>query len=294
MEFPKDNLDEYNNLLEPINRFLISKQAPDEQRPKHRRIPLRNTYNFRDLGGYPGADGRCVRWGVLFRSDHLHNLKPNYHQRFKQLGLQRLVDFRSQAERERIPNQLPPDQDLNVINIPVVDRENPNETVELGDRLRAGETDGFDPSAYLLDYYRWYATTFTPEYRRFIQVVLETGGHPLLFHCTAGKDRTGFAAAILLRLLGVDQQTIITDYMLTNAYTRRLRIWILPMIAMRRGFKVARIVRTLMLTVPEYLETAFKALEEKYGSFDKYVHQGLELNPSDINQLRDSLLEEQP
>jgi protein-tyrosine phosphatase len=230
----------------------------------------------------------------LYRSDHFHNLKTHDHQKFSLMNLKNVIDFRSQAERERLPNRLPPDEALRITHIPVVDRENPNETVEMGDNLRRGDIDGINPRAYLLEYYGWYATTFTPEYRHFMQIVLDAQGQPLLFHCTAGKDRTGFAAAITLRLLGVEEGTILKDYMLTNVYTRRLRLWLLPMVALRRGFKVAQIVRNLMLTQPEYLATAFEALDAQYGSFENYVQEGLGLGPADINQLRDALLEDSP
>ena len=111
-------------------------------------------------------------------------------------------------------------------------------------------------------------------------------GQPVLFHCAAGKDRTGFAAAILMRLLGVPMETICFDYLLSNQFfLKRLRpdLWLL---ALKKGRKVARVLEEYIEAKPEYLAIAFETIERSYGSFDEYAHKGLNLTKEQIEHLR--------
>lgn len=257
----------------------------------NRRVHLRGTHNFRDLGGYPTRDGRRVCWGVFYRSDHLHNLKIKSQALFNSLGLHTLVDLRSEGERIRQPDRLPPDANLQVIHLPVTDPSNPNANVELGERVRDKKIEGLDARAIILEDYKRLATIHTPDYKQYFHHLLEAQGQPLLVHCTAGKDRTGFAAAITLRMLGVSMENIVEDYLLSNHYTRRLRWMILTYLRLSRGKNVADFVRPLSVVRTEYLETAFKTLETEYGSFEGYTRQGLGLDEEQIERLKDYILD---
>ena len=262
-----------------------------EQRNGRRRVHLRGTHNFRDLGGYSGAEGRRLRWRVIYRSDHLASLKKSGLEHLNSLGLHTIVDFRSEGERERQPDRLPPGADIQIIELPLTNPAYPNAHVELGERIRDSNIEGLDSHEIILADYKRLATTHTPEIRQFMDNLLEAKGQPLLFHCTAGKDRTGFAAAITLRLLGVPEETILEDYLLSNDYTRWLRWMILTYLRLSRGKGVADFARPLSVARPQYLKAAFDALEAEYGSFDEYTHTGLGWGEEQVKQLKNHLLE---
>jgi protein-tyrosine phosphatase len=135
-----------------------------------------------------------------------------------------------------------------------------------------------------------FATTFTPKFRIFVQTVLNANGDPVLWHCTAGKDRTGFAAAILLRLLGVDQQSVFEDYLLSNRYIK-VSIMQRIFVAFTRGPRVYKLLKPLLGVQRQWLEIAFDALDREWGNFQIYATKGLGLTPGDIQKLQDLYLE---
>ncbi|NCC35749.1 MAG: tyrosine-protein phosphatase [Chloroflexia bacterium] len=263
---------------------------PPERREAHRRIKLAGAANLRDLGGYHTHDGRRVRWGALYRSDHLYHLSRRDQQVLMQLGLVTLIDLRSEAERLRQPNRLPANHGINVVEIPILE-ETSGLMADLRERFERGDLDGIDPAALLSEANEQFVTCFTPSFRQFIQTVQTTGGAPLLFHCTAGKDRTGFAAALTLHLLGVPGETILADYLRSNEYTISARRRELALIRLTRGEHAASLVRQLLGVKAAYLETAFATIDRIYGSFDAYVREGLGLQEEDLAQLRIALLE---
>jgi len=136
-----------------------------------------------------------------------------------------------------------------------------------------------------------FATEFTPQFKAFIQEVLAAKGQPVLFHCTAGKDRTGFAAAILLRILGVPQETVMQDYMLSKPYALEARSRDIFILRLTKGEVTAGVVEKLSGVDATYLEAAFATIDAEYGSFENYVRDGLGLNDADVAALRASLLE---
>jgi protein-tyrosine phosphatase len=268
-------------------------EVPDNERERHRRIALHGVANLRDLGGYPAANGQRVRWGVLYRSDHLHHLRRNDAPIFARLNLHALVDFRATFEKAHQPNRLPPSADLRVVELPVFHADGAL-GVDLRNQVLRGQVDSIDPAALLIEANRQFVYSFTPAFRNYIHVVLAAAGRPVLFHCTGGKDRTGFAAAITLRLLGVPQPVIITDYLLSQRYAigsihSRLRL-----LRLLRGRRTAEVVQQLYGVEERYLRAAFDAINERYGSFEAYVREGLDLDPPAIQRLHTYLLESRP
>jgi len=138
--------------------------------------------------------------------------------------------------------------------------------------------------------YQLLATEHTSQYRQFVQAVLAAEGKPVLWHCTAGKDRTGVGAAIILRLLGVADEIIINDYLLSRKYVdqlRRLKLFL----RITRGKKAVEIVNTLLLVDRSWIQAAFETIDKQWGSFDQYVSEVLDLTAGDIAQLRGTLLD---
>ena len=259
-----------------------------QQSPTKRVLKVPRVSNFRDLGGYMARDGRIVKWGQLYRSGHLADLTPRGTILLKRLGLVTTIDFRSKYEAHRHPDRVL--GDVRKIHLPVMDEANRKMSQEIRERVKSNRFEGFSPDELIIKAYRQFPTGFTPEFKSFIHAVLDAKGRPVLWHCTAGKDRTGYASAILLRLLGVDQDTVYQDYLLSNQYVKELNRRTLAVI-FARGFKAYKMIRPLMRVQSGWLKAAFETLDLEWGDFDSYVKNGLGLSPADVIQLQDHLLE---
>ena len=171
--------------------------------------PLQGASNFRDLGGYPGHDGRPVRWRRLFRSDHLGGLTEADKAQLVALGLARSFDFRGEAERAAVGYQLPGlTQHSLAIEPTVVQRM--QDLVDAGQSLTPAHA-----SELMAELYRALVNDQSHRFAELFEHLL-TADAPVVFHCTAGKDRTGFAAALVLLALGVPRDVVQQDYLLTN------------------------------------------------------------------------------
>jgi protein-tyrosine phosphatase len=262
-------------------------QAGTEVRERH--LPFSGAKNFRDLGGYKTLDGKHVRWGLLYRSDSLHKLTHSDLKRLSALGLEWIVDFRSPKEKADWPDRLPADMTARLVEIPIVDSS--TQIYQTSREELVKNLKNIDPYHSLTTTNRELATRFTAEMRRFIDVLFSSNGHPLLFHCTAGKDRTGFAAAITLRILGIPQDAVMEDYLLTNQYfyaAQRKKLLLLRLI---KGKQVARVVSGMIQADSAYLSAAFQVIDRNHGSFDHYVHNDLGLTIENIDHLKALYLE---
>jgi protein-tyrosine phosphatase len=254
-------------------------------------IPLQGTRNFRDLGGYPTADGRSTRWGCLFRSDRLHRLTRNDQRTLQHMNIHTLVDFRPEPERLKSPNRLSKGHNIHILTLPVNTNSDPNSVANFTQRIKTGKVDGLDADQILTRDYRNYVSNHTAQYRQYIHALLDAAGQPFLFHCTAGKDRTGFAAAVTLRLVGVPNEIITADYLLTNSYfLKSLRFHFL-LLRLVKGKAVAKFAKDMATAKEIFLNSAYQAINNEFGSFENYVRLGLELGEKEIKRLRDNLLE---
>lgn len=240
-------------------------------------IPLEGMANLRDLGGYAGAGGRRVRFGRLYRSASPASLSAADQARLRALGLRTICDFRGRRERERALY----DEALaaEIHSIPIEPRVGGSVREIMATREATGE----DVFELLRRAYRAYVTDCAPAYARFLSVLLTPGASPVLFHCTAGKDRTGFAAALVLGLLGVDFGEIRADYLASN------RLWT-PDEAMRAA--VPGEAGTILFAVhAELLEEAFALIRERWGSLEAYGEAMLGLDAKARQRLRELYLE---
>ena len=181
-----------------------------------RSLPLSGASNFRDLGGYAGHGGRTVKWRHLFRSDHLASLTPQDQALLTQLGITRAVDFRGQAESAAYAYALPGVAYHHLVIEPTV--------VQRAFALqKAGrQITPQDAVALMQETYRGFVHDNAPRFATLFRLLLDEDQRaPLVFHCTAGKDRTGFAAALILLALGVPRDVVMQDYLLTNSLYRR-------------------------------------------------------------------------
>lgn len=225
-----------------------------------RSLNLTGATNFRDLGGYAGQDGRPVRWRRLFRSDHLAGLTPQDADVLASLGLVRAVDFRGEQERAALAYALP-----NVAYHPLAIE--PTVVQRAKAMALAGET--LTPAIavdLMRDTYRAFVADNTPQFAALFAHLLDSDA-PLVFHCTAGKDRTGFAAALILLALGVPRGVVMDDYLLTNGLYRR------P--AGLAGAAHEDVLAVLWRVQADFLEAALEAVERDHGGVDRYLAQRL-------------------
>ncbi len=168
-----------------------------------RLLPLVGAYNFRDLGGYPTIDGRVTRWGQLYRSDTLHELTDADVDILREIGLSSVIDLRTVAEVERTGRGLLGAEPVRHVHLPVVQ----DAVASQGAPAEAQED---LPSRYL-----WYLDVGRDALVSALTMVGDPKSYPLVFHCAAGKDRTGVLAALVLDIVGVERNTIVEDYVLT-------------------------------------------------------------------------------
>jgi len=274
--------------LPPAGERAIPAALPRELRESQRRLPVAGAANLRDLGGYRTRDGHVLRWGLLYRSDALADLSDADVAYLARLRLRRVVDFRSAAEREREPDRLP--DGVADVWQPIAGKG--LDPRELQDRLLAGRLSADEAERWLVDGNRAFVRDYRDVYARFVRDLADPANLPTLFHCTAGKDRTGFAAALLLLALGVPRETAMQDYLLTNAFTQVKTRRTLQRIRLASLWRAhAGDVEPLLEAREDYLGAAFAAIDEEHGTTDAYLRDGLGIDDALRAQLRTNLLE---
>jgi protein-tyrosine phosphatase len=227
-----------------------------------RHLNLAGASNFRDLGGYPARDGRTVCWRQIFRSNHLGHLTEADIDVLRPLGLKSAFDFRGTEERVAALCGL---QEISVHSLPI----EPTVVATLRARRAAGVAlSSADALDVMRESYRNYVRYNTPSFRALFTHLLEDRA-PLVIHCTAGKDRTGFACALILHALDVPDDLIAEDYLLTNRFYRRD-----PSASSDLPEEVSRVLASVQTS---FLATAFEAISADYGNLENYFSEGLGL-----------------
>lgn len=274
----------------PAAKRPIPAQLPVEQRQALRKLPFEHAHNFRDLGGYINNDGRSVKWGLIYRSDELSDLSSEDEYYLDQLGLTRIVDFRSIKEREAKPDRISPASSIAMqhrpINISATDID------LMKANILSGELDQEQLSNLLVSANREFIEHYTPTYKAWMQSILESNALPMVFHCTAGKDRTGLAAALLLLALDIPKATVMTDYLATNQYTAEQINKTITLIKWGSLFQTdAEALRPILSVEARFINEAFRVIEEHYGSIEGYLEKGLGLTAEKRAHLKALLLE---
>jgi len=258
-----------------------------------RRLPLEGSPNFRDLGGYLSSDGRSVRWGQLYRSGGLGRLGDADLPYLQGLRLNVICDFRSEFEVEQSPSRRPDGATL--LNLPIAGGDMPMDA--LYQAVEKGDFSGLD-SQHLVRANRQFVREFTPVYVEMLERIIRSDGRPALIHCTAGKDRTGLGAAILMWVLGVPTDTIFADYLLTNEFNAQRNEMMLGMlrqaIAGKNGVAAETVDLSPMLALTtakrDYLQAAVDSIMADYGTIDHYIHDGLGMSVEDRKKFQGALL----
>lgn len=253
-----------------------------------RRLSLEGVPNFRDLGGYQSEEGGRLKWGKLYRSSRLSTLTEQDRARVKRLGLTLVCDFRQAVEQELDPTDLGHDSTHLLASLPV----SPGSAHNFIENLHDGIIMVDDPSAFMVDMNREFVTTELPKYAEMFQLLL-SDERPMLIHCASGKDRTGFGSALILDVLGVPEDAIVEDYLLTNKYLQsdEQLAALADQFVDAQGRPVSEdILRALMEVRPEYIRACFEEIGKRYQSKEHFYETALDLDSEKVKRLKDRYL----
>lgn len=262
-------------------------------RVAERLLPLEGGSNFRDVGGYPAADGRRVRWGRIYRSGAMPKLTDRDYAYLSSLGIEVVCDLRSLEERQLSPTDAPRfDAVYEAVDYPAAeifrDLPAPGEPIMPERRARIGNL------------YEQWPVSLAPQFRLIFEHLL-AGEVPLAFNCSAGQDRTGVATALVLSALGVPRETILADYHLSTSFRRpdfemvdegleesaKTNIVARYVLRMRAAGPQARAPRPLLDESGQpRLAATFAAIERRWGSVETYLDVQLGIDGADIARLR--------
>lgn len=229
-------------------------------------LPLQGGYNFRDLGGYKTPNQGMVKDKLLYRSGDLNQLTAQDLARLEKIDIKTVIDFRTPEEQKSQPSKLPPSV-KNIINLPI----EAGNIINLSKIKTAQEAE-----QAMIQVYLYFVDEAKEQYRKFFKTLEQESNCPLLFHCSAGKDRTGFAAAMFLSALQVDRETIYADYLLSAKYVEE---------------KYHQYIKDYPYLIPvftvkkEYLEAAFNKIEKDYGGVKSYLTKELEVNTEALKSI---------
>lgn len=262
--------------------FRLVDQHGNEVVATERKLGMQGTPNFRDFGGYRTGDGRQVKWGYLFRSGQLSSLTEQDLSLLASLELDLVCDFRREEEQAGDPSRLPADGAPRVLSLPITPGSNAAFFEQAGEGF-GGRQAMFD---FMVDINRDFALAQTPAYTRMFREILEVDDAKFLVHCAAGKDRTGFAAAIVLLALGVPEEVVLRDYLMTARHfspARELR-------RIREKYQMDDLpeeaIRPMLEVHEDYLSAALGAIAEQYPSVEDYLAEQLGVGESELAELR--------
>jgi len=276
--------------------ILLDERDHDITRFAERLISLQRGSNFRDLGGYPAADGKHVRWGLIYRAAAMPMLTSADYETLKSLRIASDIDFRSVEERSVAPDLIPQRTGARYFA-----RDYP--AIELFQPPGGPPPAPLSQSENLIRLYRTWPTSLAAQYRILFKTLLRHSG-AVTFHCSAGQDRTGVAAALVLSALGVPRPVILQDYLLSTADRQpenevpridparfpgnRIAAYYAKAQAAPEGMKPKPL---LDAAGAPYLAYSFKEIEGRWGSVEIYLRDVLGVGASDIALLRREYLE---
>jgi protein-tyrosine phosphatase len=277
--------------LDPAVRYYFMAEMADGRRyiTAERLLPLPSAVNLRDIGGYETADGRATRWGQIYRSGEFANLADGDVRYLERLGLRLICDLRTSEELEKSSSRLPTNPQLTLRHTPIYERQ---QGAAHWLMMLVSNRKSLD-KVWLNDIYlERFVERGAEAFGRILTMLADGRQRPALIHCTAGKDRTGIAIALLLALLGVPEETVVADYTLSNsaydalfrsvaADAQRLAVF---------GLQTADLF-PILTAQAHIMHATLRYLEQTYGGVEPYLVQRAGVSAESIQQLRDGLLE---
>lgn len=254
----------------------------------NRHIYFKKVVNFRDVGGLKTTQGKTVKWGKIYRSDNLSQLRASEFDKFNDLRIKTVFDLRTPQEIEGKEDNLP--DNVTYVHAPSV--------LDHGDLLSGmrskvlnGEVSNEQSAQYMADFYRSIVADNIPALKQLLQTLLSSD-EPVLYHCSAGKDRTGITTALILSILKVDRQTIINEYLLSDYYRREkvekmlTKAKIATVIKPHLGVCV---IQNFMSVDERYLNEAFTYIDSNYGGMDAFIKNQLGISDTQREQIIEKL-----
>ncbi|RDX01023.1 tyrosine-protein phosphatase [Listeria kieliensis] len=283
-------------LLESVNGRL--------QMVAERTLPVDGMNNFRDMGGYLAEDGKMVKWGKLYRSDHLYNATDQGVDYLQRLGIQTIIDYRSDDEIEKYPNRLL-DEAVNTYKL-----DPAAHTAELSAQFTSSKQDEDKNLIHEIFVQKQNGTLVNrydivmQQYRNFVfqkksqaafgamlKIAAKKETPAMVQHCRGGKDRTGFGAMLLLGVLGVKKEDLIEDYMLTAANREeRNRVKMTAYRKLTDDEEILHYLYSLIETRPEFIEASIEQIEKEFGSITNYARDALGVSEFELDCLKKNYL----
>ena len=240
-------------------------------------IAMKKVVNFRFLGGIKNENGRILKDSIFFRSANLHQLKKKSFRQFSDLGIRKIIDLRTNSEIEKKPDVLPNSMEFMQLAA-FEDRE--DQMTQAKKLVLQGKVNAKDAEERMLDFYRDYPIEHPNIIKEIIRQILDADP-PVLYHCTAGKDRTGMVSMLILTILKFDKETILEEYIQSNNQRKKTiekRLNLAQSLHFLYPKMDIRVLEELSWVKKEFLDTAYNSIEQKYGSMDNYIHQVLEIS----------------
>lgn len=292
-----DKIPEKNPILTvDISAQLVSVAVDDPTQRQYYKLVFDNKYsvvtasrnvvisgiqNFRDIGGYPASNDKEVRWGMVYRSSHIEDLSYATFKELKNIGIKTIIDFRTPEELAK--TQQLEGQGFNVVHLPI----SIFNTCRILDDLREDRIENDSVYNLMLNANRNIVTYYRNEYKKMFEILKEKENYPVLILCSTGMGRTSIASALILSVLGVNDDVIMSDYLKGNRYLDIPRAsgfgYDLPV-----GTQEA--ITTLYSAREDFLNAAKTQIEKNYGNISTYLNKGLGLDNDNIKEMRHFLL----
>ena len=242
-----------------------------------RSLHLASAPNFRDAGGYRTADGSWVKMGVIYRSGDISKLSAADLAELQRLGIRTIYDLRTDAEVAAAPDKVPAgatDTQENILGAAGTSGFTPTTPAAATEEMIQAEVTMVDSSSAQTGYHN------------VLEGIADRKDLAVVYHCTAGKDRTGWASAVLLTALGVPEATVESDYLASNTYNAAYNASVLSQLPA----SYQAVYAPLLAVTPAYLASGFNEVTAQYGTFDNYLSKGLGISSKTLHELRSELL----
>ena len=254
----------------------------------NRHIYFKKVVNFRDVGGLKTTQGRTVKWGKIFRSDNLSQLRTSEFNKFNGLNIKTVFDLRTPQEIEGKEDHLP--ANVTYVHAPSV-LDHSDLLSGMRSKVLNGEISDEESIKIMAEFYRGIVADNVPALKQLLQTIVNSD-EPILYHCSAGKDRTGITTALILSILKVDRQTIVKEYLLSDYYRRQK---VEKMLAKANIAKVVKprigvgVIQNFMSVDERYLNEAFTYIDTNYGGMDAFIKNQLGISDAQREQIIEKL-----
>ncbi|SET14689.1 tyrosine-protein phosphatase [Paenibacillus sp. NFR01] len=262
--------------------FLIKSAGGAKITTAERKVNLQGAYNFRDLGGYKTTDGKTVKWGKLYRAEELGRLTASDLSYIQAMGIKTNVDYRTDAEVAALADPV-----LKGMEYVRTDAGNAGSAADLNAMIASGLMKDEASAVAMMAGFNKQMVDAPKFYIQLMELLNDPSHMALVQHCTAGKDRTGLGSAIILLTLGVDEETVMNDYLLSNVYRAEANKAAIAALKTKiQDENVVAAVTAMMGVQKEFLQAALDEMKAKYGSIDGFLEKGLGITKQERAKLK--------